>query len=102
MWLSYDLVLVNVPLSIQKIPQWKERQEKRQQILPFITHITFLNKNAPLNSSCIDILQYQFRKRIMKQTSNKNKFSSSLIKNITILTSYNTNNILNTLYSKGL
>lgn len=36
----------------------------------------------------------------MKQTSNKNKFSSSLIKNITILTSYNTNNILNTLYSK--
>lgn len=102
MWLSFDLVLVSVPLSIQKIPQWKERQEKRQQILPFITHITFLNKNAPLNSSCIDILQYQFRKRIMKQTSNKNKFSSSLIKNITILTSYNTNNILNTLYSKGL
>lgn len=64
------------------------------QILPFITLITFLNKNAPLNSSCIDILQYQFKKELWNKPVTKiNSFPFSLIKNIVILTSYNTNNI---------
>lgn len=67
-------VLVSIPSSVEKRAFNAKKDKRCQQILPFITHITFLNKNAPLNSSCIDILQYQFRKRIMKQTSNKNKF----------------------------
>jgi hypothetical protein len=42
-------------------------QEKRplaSVILLFITHITFLNTNDSLNSSCIEILQYQFKKEL--------------------------------------
>lgn len=42
----------------------KKASVRDVQILPFITLITFLNKNAPLNSSCIDILQYQFKKEL--------------------------------------
>lgn len=56
--------------------------------------MTFLNKNASLNSSCIDILQYQFKKELWNKPVTKiNSFPFSLIKNIVILTSYNTNNI---------
>ena len=54
---------------------WQNKiQDSNDQILPFITHITFLNKNAPLNSSCIDILQYQFRKELWNRPVTKINF----------------------------
>lgn len=67
----------------------------RVEILPFITHIcTFLNKKAPLDTRCIDMIQYQFRKNNY-QTHPVTKINSpSSINNIM---SYHTNHIISTL-----
>jgi len=66
----------------------RKRQSEGVQILPFITLITFLNKNAPLNSSCIDILQYQFKKELWNRPVTKINFIFFLNKE-----HYHTNNI---------
>lgn len=58
-------------------PQCIYRDQPRKErplasvILLFITHITFLNTNDSLNSSCIEILQYQFKKELWNKPVTK-------------------------------